>query len=79
MGGVQLTLWADIDTAPRVFMEKSFAQRRKAIVNDCYQAKQDVDHFNAERGDSRPIQFVLEFADDVAEMEAARNLDGKVA
>lgn len=43
IGGVQLSLWADIDNAPRSFMEKSFSQRRKAIADDCFQVKQDVD------------------------------------
>lgn len=79
VGGVQLTLWADIDTAPRIFMEKSFAQRRKAIANDCFQAKQDVDHFNAERGGIKPIQMILDFTDDVAELEASRDAGDKAA
>src|SRR5690606_8571697 len=48
IGGVQLSLWADIDNAPRSFMEKSFSQRRKSIVDDCFQVKQDIDHFNDE-------------------------------
>lgn len=72
IGGTQLTLWGDIDTAPRVFMEKSFAQRRKGIAADCYQIKQDVDHFNDERAGSNPWQIVLDFSEDVAEMEAAK-------
>jgi hypothetical protein len=72
-GGVQLTLWADIDTAPKTFMERSFAQRRKGIVSDCFQIKQDVDHFNETRGGERPIQMVIDFTDDVAEMEAFRD------
>jgi len=75
VGGVQLSLWADIDNAPRSFMEKSFAQRRKAITDDCFQVKQDVDHFNDENPDELPIQIVLDFTDDVAEMEAAKRHD----
>lgn len=71
IGGVQLSLWADIDNAPRSFMEKSFSQRRKAIADDCFQVKQDVDHFNDENPTELPIQIVLDFTDDVAEMEAA--------
>lgn len=71
VGGVQLNLWADIDTAPRSFMEKSFGQRRKSIADDCFQIKQDIDHFNDENPDELPIQMVLDFTDDVAEMEAA--------
>lgn len=71
IAGRQLSLWADIDTAPRSFMEKSFGQRRRSIVDDCFQVKQDVDHFNDEHTGEPPIQIVLDFADDVAEMEAA--------
>jgi hypothetical protein len=76
VGGVQLTLWADIDTAPRSFMEQSFAQRRKGIAADCFQIKQDVDHFNAERSAGAPIQMILDFTDDVAEMEASKSHKG---
>ena len=82
VGGVQLTLWADIDSAPRIFMEQSFAQRRKGIAADCFQIKQDVDHFNDERGKLHPIPLVLDFMDDVLELEAARDAarkDGKAA
>lgn len=75
VGGLQLSLWADIDNAPRSFMEKSFGQRRKAIADDCFQVKQDVDHFNDENADEAPIQIVLDFTDDVAEMEAAAQQD----
>jgi len=71
IGGQQLSLWADIDTAPRSFMEKSFGQRRKAIVDDCFQIKQDVGHFNDEHPEEAPIQMIIDFTDDVAEMEAA--------
>lgn len=74
-GGVQLTLWADIDTAPRVHMEQSFAQRRRSIVDDCFQVKQDVDHYNEYRAEGRPIQMILDFSDDVAELEALRSED----
>ena len=76
IGGVQMSLWADIDNAPRSFMEKSFSQRRKAIADDCFQVKQDVDHFNYENPTELPIQIVLDFTDDVAEMEAAARHDG---
>ncbi|MFN3831151.1 MAG: hypothetical protein ACK4SQ_02925 [Allorhizobium sp.] len=71
IGGAQLSLWADIDTAPRSFMEKSFSQRRKAIADDCFQIKQDVDHFNEVNASELPIAMVLDFSEDVAEMEAA--------
>ncbi|KAK0360602.1 hypothetical protein LTR94_026679, partial [Friedmanniomyces endolithicus] len=73
IGGQQLSLWADIDTAPREFLEKSFGQRRQAIVGDCFQIKQDIDHFNDEHPGEQPIQIILDFTDDVAEMEAGQH------
>ncbi len=69
--GQQLSLWADIDTAPRSFLEKSFSQRRKSITDDCFQIKQDVDHYNDEHPSENPIQMIIDFTDDVAELEAA--------
>lgn len=75
IGGQQFSLWADIDTAPRSFLEKSFGQRRKAIADDCFQIKQDVDHFNEEHPTEEPIQMIIDFTDDVAEMEAAARRD----
>lgn len=72
VGGVQLSLWADIDkNASLSFMEKSSAQRRRNIVGDCFQLKMDLDHYNEANSDQAPIPLVLDFADDVAEMEAA--------
>src|SRR3546814_4233525 len=71
IGGQQFSLWADIDTAPRPFLEKSFGQRRKAIADDCFQIKQDVDHFNDEHPAEEPIQMIIDFTDDVAAMQAA--------
>lgn len=75
IGGQQLSLWADIDTAPREFLEKSFGQRRQAIVGDCFQIKQDIDHFNDEHPGEQPIQIILDFTDDVAEIEAGQHQD----
>jgi hypothetical protein len=82
INGRQLNLWADIDLAPRSFMEKSFSQRRKSIADDCFQIKQDVDHFNDQNPGDIAIQMILDFSEDVAEMEAvARDTfgDDKVA
>lgn len=79
VGGVQLTLWADIDFAPRIHMEKSFGQRRKSIVDDCFQIKQDVDHYNQYHAPDKPIQMILDFRDDVEELEAVRSAETKAA
>jgi restriction endonuclease S subunit len=69
-GGVQYGFWADIDSAPRDHIEKAFAQRRTQIVADCYQLKVDADSYNCNRGEGRPIQIVLDFTQDVAELQA---------
>ncbi|MEM7056353.1 MAG: hypothetical protein AAF557_02070 [Pseudomonadota bacterium] len=74
VGGVQLSLWADIDkNASHGFMEKSLGQRRRNIVDDCYQMKMDADHYNEANPHYEPIQPVLDFTEDVAELEAFRN------
>lgn len=78
-GAVQISLWADIDTAPRSHMEKAFAQRRKQIVGDCHHLKVDVDHYNDAHTGERPIQMVLDFTDDVAEIQAMEGSEQKIA
>ena len=69
-GGVQYAFWADVDTAPREHIEKAFGQRRQQIVADCYQLKVDADVYNDIYGESQPIQIVLDFTQDVAELQA---------
>ncbi|MCF6322973.1 MAG: hypothetical protein L3J89_01395 [Gammaproteobacteria bacterium] len=73
--GKQLYLWADIDTAPRDHMVKAFAQRRKQVVGDCHQLKTDVDYYNDKNSTIEPIQVVLDFTDDVLEMQHAESID----
>lgn len=67
--------WDDIDTATRDHMQRAFSLRRKQIVGDCHQLKVDVDHFNDDHADDEPIQLILDFTDDVAEMEVMHELD----
>jgi hypothetical protein len=67
-GGVQYSLWADIDSAPRSHMERAFAQRRQQIVGDCFQLRTDVDVYNDNHLGAPPIQLVLDFTRDVEEM-----------
>jgi hypothetical protein len=69
----QQILWEDIRSAPRRHMEIAFGQRREQIVGDCRQLKTDVDSYNENANDGRPIQLLLDFTRDVAELEA---LDG---
>jgi hypothetical protein len=67
-GGVQPALWAELESAPRDHMIKSFAQRRRQVVGDCVQLQTDVDAFNAMHRKEEPFQLVLDFSEDVAEV-----------
>jgi len=71
-GSKQGTLWADMETAPHLHMERAFGQRRHQIVGDCLQLKTDVDVFNDKRSDEEPINLVLDFTDDVAELQQVK-------
>lgn len=67
-GGIQYSLWADIDSAPRGHMERAFAQRRQQIVGDCHQLRIDVDVYNDGHSEDAPIQLILDFTRDVEEL-----------
>ena len=71
--GVQYTLWAMLDNAPREHMQKAFAQRREQVVGDLVQLATDVDAYNDKQTEVgvEPIQLWLDFTDDVAERRAA--------
>jgi hypothetical protein len=71
----QAVLWADIRTAPRAHMQIAFKQRRRQILGDCRQLKDDVDSFNENRSSTAPIQMSFDFTNDLLELEAL----GKVA
>jgi hypothetical protein len=77
--GKQLSFWGDVDTAPRAHVEKNIQQRRRGIVNDCFQLRIDVDHYNDAHKDDPEIQLILDFKDDVEEMLVAQGLDKKAA
>jgi hypothetical protein len=66
----KLIVWDDIRTAPRYHMEVSFAHRRNHILGECHQVKTDVDSFNDNHATEIPIQMVLDFTKDVAELES---------
>ena len=66
----QLTLWADIPTAPREHMELAFKQRRQQIVGDFRQLKIDVESFNDNRVPNNPVQMTFDFTYDLMELEA---------
>ena len=62
--------WSSWLRGSRAFIETSVKQRRGQIVGDCRHLKSDVDSFNDNRWPDDPIQLVLVFIDDVAEIEA---------
>lgn len=65
-----MTLWEDFRTADPKHMKIAFQQRRQQIVGDCRQLKTDVDSYNENAKSEKLVQLVLDFTDDVAELEA---------
>jgi len=70
VNGVQMTMWADIRTAPRDHMELAFQQRRQQILGDCRQLKADADSYNENKNPGEAIQMVFDFTVDLEEIEA---------
>jgi len=68
-GGRQLMLWDDIRTASRHHMQMAFQLRRRCITYECKQVKTDVDSYNDAHPEERPIRMVLDFRQDVKELE----------
>lgn len=64
-GDVQLTLWVDIDKAPRKPMLRSLLQRREQMVGDGVQLSLDRDHWNRIHSKEEPIQIDFDFNDDI--------------
>jgi hypothetical protein len=71
-GPQQFVLWDDIRTASHEHMEMAFQQRRKQILGDCTQLKNDVESYNENRLPPKPIQVVFDFALDLEEAALAR-------
>jgi hypothetical protein len=69
-GAKQLHLWIDMRNTTRELMELSFQQRRQMILGDCKQLKTDVDCYNDNYNTGGPLQAVLNFEPDIAELEA---------
>ena len=69
--GKQLIFWDDIETATRSHMQAAFQTRRRQIVGDCHQLKADVDSYNENYNEERPIQMIFDFTDDLDELDAA--------
>ncbi|MGR3177230.1 MAG: hypothetical protein ACUZ8E_04135 [Candidatus Anammoxibacter sp.] len=72
--GVQTSLWGDIRTANRQHMQIAFQQRRQQVVGDCRQLKTDLDSYNENRNQEKPIQMSFDFTFDLEELEALDNV-----
>ena len=64
-GQTQLTLWVDIDEAPRKQIYKSLIMRREQMVGDGLQLTLDADHWNNVNLDKEPINIPMDFTDDI--------------
>ena len=64
-GKEQMTLWTDIDVAPRPIALKSFVQRREQMVGDAVQLTFDVMHWNSVNESAESIEMPMDFTDDV--------------
>ena len=60
-----MTLWVDIDEAPRKSMLKSLVQRREQMVGDGLQLTLDAMHWNSIHHNDEPINLPLDLTDDV--------------
>lgn len=69
--GVQYTMWAMLETAPRAYMQRAFIQRREQVVGDLVQLATDVEVYNEMHLEDAPIQLILDFTHDVDERKAA--------
>jgi len=63
--GEQMTLWIDIDEAPRKPMLKSAVNRREQMVGDALQLTLDLEHWNRVNPKEEPIVLPLDLTDDV--------------
>jgi hypothetical protein len=65
-GKDQLTLWTDIDQAPRHIAHKSLFQRREQMIGDALHLTLDTMHWNRINPGEEPIQMLLDLTDDVS-------------
>jgi len=64
-GTQQMTLWIDIDEAPRKPMVKCLVQRREQMVGDGLQLTLDADHWNSIHPEDEPIDLPMDLAPDI--------------
>ena len=71
-GPKQYSMWDDIRTADHPFVSLALQQRRRHIVNECKQLKNDADYYNGHRSPPKQIEIVFNFQFDLEEMELAK-------
>lgn len=76
--GEQGTFWDDLRTATPDFVRVSVAQRRNAIVADCYHLNNTVRYFNDHHPESDQIELSLEFTKDVRELDYTKAAHGVI-
>jgi hypothetical protein len=70
--GEQSPIWHDYRNMTPEQMELSFQYRRRQIVSDCVQLKNDVDSYNENLNPGFPIQIIFDFTDDTEEENLLR-------
>jgi hypothetical protein len=71
-GAKQHVIWDDIRTGDHNNIAISLQQRRKHVVDQCKQLKNDTDYYNEYRNPPRPIQMIFDFTLDMEEWELSR-------
>lgn len=66
-GARQHVIWDDIRTADHDHIAMSLQQRRKHVVDQCKQLKNDADYYNEYRHPPKPLQVVFDFSLDLQE------------
>lgn len=77
--GQQITLWYDIDTAPRHVVQQALQQRREQMVGDAVQLTFDAMHWNRINEQEDSIVMPLDFTNDVEWRINATKNDQKTA
>jgi hypothetical protein len=68
--GPRQMVWVDIRTATREQIAVSIQLRRQHVIGECRHMKATVDSFNENYNPDEPLQLVLDYTQDVAELEA---------
>lgn len=77
--GQQMTLWHDIDVAPRHIAHRALQQRREQMVGDAVQLTFDAMHWNRINEQEEPILMPMDFTEDVEWRINAPNRDEEAA